>query len=75
MLTEARRQGIRQHHAALVTLVERLEEKSALLEYDEGYVRNEAERMAWALLCHTVTPEPYQPPRQRWYERLRHTFM
>lgn len=70
MLTTARRQGIRQHYAALLVLVERLEEKSALLEYDEGYLRHEAERVAWALLCHAAETTAYRAPRQRWYEGL-----
>lgn len=43
-------EALRQQQDELLTLVETYEERSALLEYDAGLPRAEAEREAWRLL-------------------------
>lgn len=50
VLTDALRQAIRQHKEALLDIAEWYEERAALLQYDAGLSRVEAEREAWTLL-------------------------
>ena len=50
VLTPALREGIRQHTDALHGLVEVWEERAAILEYDGGLKREEAETLAWQFL-------------------------
>jgi hypothetical protein len=48
VLTPALLDGMRQYKAALHALVEEWSERAALVEYDGGIPRTEAERLAWA---------------------------
>jgi TubC N-terminal docking domain len=49
-LTPALCNAIREHKEALLALVEWLEERAGLMEYEAGMVRDEAEREAWKQL-------------------------
>jgi hypothetical protein len=49
-LTPALRAALREHTVALLDLLEVFEERAALIEYDGGIPRGEAERLAWACL-------------------------
>ena len=49
-LTPALRATAREHKAALLDLLEVFEERAALIEYDGGRPRDEAERLGWASL-------------------------
>jgi len=57
--------ALRQHKAELYDLLETFEEHVAIVEYDGGLARAEAERLAWEWL---VTPTPHgtvQPKARR----------
>ena len=41
---------LHEHKAALLDLLEVFEQRAALIEYDGGIPRGEAERLAWACL-------------------------
>ena len=47
VLTAALRQAIGDHQAALLDLVEEVEERAAIAEYCGGLAGEEAERLAW----------------------------
>jgi hypothetical protein len=38
---------LKAHKADLLALIERFEERAAILEFDAGLIRREAERLAW----------------------------
>jgi len=46
-ITPALLEMMRAHKEALVTLVEAFEERAAILEYDAGLARDDAEWLAW----------------------------
>jgi hypothetical protein len=48
-------EGMRQHKEALLTLLERHEERAAILEYCAGLPRADAERQAWAIVLGGAT--------------------
>jgi hypothetical protein len=47
VLTPERLSRLKAHKADLLALIERFEERAAILEFDAGLIRREAERMAW----------------------------
>ena len=53
-LTPALRAALREHKTAVLDLLEAFEERAALIEYDGGLPRVEAERLAWACLLGEV---------------------
>jgi hypothetical protein len=53
-LTDDVREALRTHKAALLDRVEAFEERAALMEFDGGLSRAEAERFAWDCLCSRV---------------------
>jgi len=46
-ITDAMRQTIRQYKADLVAFLENYEERAAIMEFDGGMTRQEAETAAW----------------------------
>ncbi len=46
-LTPALRAALREHKAELLDLLEDFEERTAIMEYNGGLSRDEAERQAW----------------------------
>ena len=56
VLTANLRQAMREHKAALRDLVMDFEARAALIEYDGGFPRGEAERLAWACVLGESQP-------------------
>ena len=54
-MTDALREAVRTHKDALLDLIERYEEGAALMEFDGGLTREEAEALAWQAL-NTMAP-------------------
>lgn len=50
MLTAALDRWFLDHQAEIVTILERLEERAAMIEFEAGATRSDAEREAWAQL-------------------------
>ncbi len=55
VLTDDMQQAIRTHKAALIELVEEIEERACIGEFCGGLAREEAERLAWACVLGKVT--------------------